>query len=165
MKTSRRFVRICSCFLLLPCLLSCSKNSGVLNQEAPIAHEASVDQCGFRASGFSGEACKTSFVAVLAYPEKYLGKRVVTYAYMHIEQDGNKFTFMLEPRIRSAPDLASCVQMEGQSTQDDRSLSNLEPGAIYSVSFAGTFKAAKNYICAGVFENVDFQDIAREPAR
>lgn len=164
MKVSKRSKRISICLALLPCLLSCSQNSSVPEHKEPItsAHGKSIDECGFRASGFAGKACKVPFIAVLANAEEYLGKRVFTYAYMIGEADGRKFTFLAEPRVRSSPDLASCALMEQQAAEDDRDLSNLIPGAIYSVSFAGTFTASKNYVCTGVFEDVDFQDIALE---
>lgn len=165
MKICKHTTRILGSLTLLFCLSSCSKNLTPTENDTPPASSTTANAihgCGFRASAFAGDACKVSFTAILANPEKYAGRRIFTYTYMVKEADGAKFTFLAEPRIRSAPDFASCALLGQQSERDDKDLSGLRSGAIYSVSFAATFSISENYICAGKFDDVDFQDVALE---
>ena len=164
MKTCDQAKLLLICLMSLLCASSCDKKDNSTQREiTPKGYNDSESTgCGFRTSGFSGTACKVPYVAVLANPQKYNNKRIFTYAYMLKEHDGLKFTFLLEPKIRASPDLASCVQFESQNPQDEMRLSDLKYGVVYAVSFAGTFIATADYMCAGKLENLDFQDIAVE---
>lgn len=164
MKTSRLL-----CLFMALLTSGCVKNMADGKENKTPERKQSITQnpsypCGFAAGNVAGASCNIPFVALLANPEKFDGKRVFTYAYLRKLPSPEKgYTLFLERKLRRAPDFASCVLLSDQVKGDDVSLGDVKNEELYSVALAGTFNRSSNYICAGTLHNIDLQYLSKEP--
>lgn len=118
---------------------------GCAQQESPpekvsTSHVEISNLCNFGTSTAPGPHCAASIFSLMANPDKFYGKSVYTYGYLHVSKGGDlSLTYERDPR--PLPDFFSCIDL------GEPKLNVIE--GVYSVALFGRFTASSNNICAG----------------
>lgn len=152
----KMFARIIAAALISISIGGCKKADSDRRIEA-----ADNEQCSFSHSALSGNHCRISIYAAIVDPDKYVGKKILTYGFISFTKEGS----LLVPRSDQAGvmDSISCIYMERFENGTGNNNPVRQPG-LYSVEIAGTLQPARRNVCAASLDGAVIIDSTPESA-
>lgn len=116
-------------------------------------------RCMFPHGSVAGAHCRVPLYAVLASPDAFIGKKVLTYGFLEVtESDAQLSPSRVTGGVR---DSISCIYMKRFRNGANNYTPIKKPG-VYSVEIAGTLRPPRRNICSAILEDVTIIDSFEE---